>query len=183
MARHAQITQNNKFAISLQYLKKEVIDEVDFLHANKHESLLQIDTMILMEMLKHSQKSQNSKFAISLQYLRKTLEIKLIFCMQINIRDSYKLIQYFGHKVSNKKEVWNGVHLLHADKHQSFYNLVLSFLMEVARHVQSTQNRKLLIFLQYMKKKVLQLLLCCCDAKHSDIQGSSQVRCYLLHLI
>ena len=29
VARHAQITQN-KFAISLQYLKKEVNDEVDF---------------------------------------------------------------------------------------------------------------------------------------------------------
>ena len=43
MARHAQITQNNKFAISLQYLKKEVSDEVDFLHADKHESVLQID--------------------------------------------------------------------------------------------------------------------------------------------
>ena len=46
MSRHAQITQNNKFAISLQYLKKEVRDKVDFLHADKHESFLQIDTMI-----------------------------------------------------------------------------------------------------------------------------------------
>ena len=43
MARYAQITQNNKFAIFLQYLKKEVGDEVDFLHADKHGSLLQID--------------------------------------------------------------------------------------------------------------------------------------------
>ena len=55
MARHAQITQNNKFAISLQYLKKELSDEVDFLHADKHESLLQTDSIILMEMFKHSQ--------------------------------------------------------------------------------------------------------------------------------
>ena len=31
--------------------------------------------------------------------------------------------------------------------------------METARHVQSIQNRKLVIFLQYIKKKVLQLLL------------------------
>ena len=46
MAKHAQITQNNKFATSLQYLKKEVSDEVDFLHVDKHERLLQIDTMI-----------------------------------------------------------------------------------------------------------------------------------------
>ena len=65
VARHAQITQNKKFAISLQYLKKEVNDKVDLLHAGKHENLLQIDTMILMEMVKHFQSSQNSKFAIS----------------------------------------------------------------------------------------------------------------------
>ena len=31
MGRHVQLTQNNKFAISLQCLKKEVSDEVDIL--------------------------------------------------------------------------------------------------------------------------------------------------------
>ena len=41
----AQITQNIKFAISLQYLKEES-DEIDFLHAYKHECFLQIDAMI-----------------------------------------------------------------------------------------------------------------------------------------
>ena len=46
MARYAQITQNNKFAVSLQYLKKEVCDEVDFLHTDKHECFLQTDTII-----------------------------------------------------------------------------------------------------------------------------------------
>ena len=71
MARHVQITQNNKFAISLQYLQKEMSDEVDFLHVDKHESLLQIDTKILVGMVKYSQSSQNSKFAMSLQYLKK----------------------------------------------------------------------------------------------------------------
>ena len=65
-ASNAQITQNNMFAISLQYLRKEVIDEVDFLHADKHKSLLQIDTMTLMGMVMHSQSSQNSKFTMSL---------------------------------------------------------------------------------------------------------------------
>ena len=55
MARHAQITQNNKFAISLQYHKKELSNEVDLLHADKHESLLQIDSVILMGMVKYSQ--------------------------------------------------------------------------------------------------------------------------------
>ena len=54
VAIHAQITQNNKFTIYLQYLKKEVSDEVDILDGDKQESLLQIDTMILMGMVKHS---------------------------------------------------------------------------------------------------------------------------------
>ena len=48
MARHPQITQNNKFAVSLQYLKKELSDEIDLLHASEHENLLRIDGMILI---------------------------------------------------------------------------------------------------------------------------------------
>ena len=40
MARHAQITQDNKLAISLQYRTKEVSDEVDILHAEEHEGFL-----------------------------------------------------------------------------------------------------------------------------------------------
>ena len=50
MARHVQITQN-KLATSLQYCKKELISEVDFLHADKRENFLQIDSMILMVMV------------------------------------------------------------------------------------------------------------------------------------
>ena len=46
MARHSQITQNNKFPISLQHVKKEVRGTVDFLHVDKYESLLTIDTKI-----------------------------------------------------------------------------------------------------------------------------------------
>ena len=76
----------------MQYLKKEVSDEVDFLHADKHGSLLQIDAMILMVMVKHSQSSQNSKFAMSLQYLKKEVKDEVDFFMQINIKVSYKLI-------------------------------------------------------------------------------------------
>ena len=49
---------------------------------------------------------------------------------------------------------------MHAEKHQSFYKLAFSFSMEVTIHVQSTQNSKLVIFLQYNKEKVSQLLLC-----------------------
>ena len=93
--------------MSLQYLRNEVRDEVDFLLADKHQNFLQVDfntldikvsyqviLSLLMGMIKHSQSTQSNKFAISLQYL--------------------------------KKEVRNGVHFLHADKHQSFYKLALS---------------------------------------------------------
>ena len=73
-----------------------------------------------------------------------------------------------------KKEVRDGVHFLHANKHQSFYKLALSFLMEVA-NAHSTQNRKLVMFLQ----GIATVFVFYCDTKHSDIlQGSSHV-CYL----
>ena len=47
IARHAQSTQNNKFAISMQYLKENVKDEVDFLPEDKCQRFLQIEAMIL----------------------------------------------------------------------------------------------------------------------------------------
>ena len=85
----------------LQYLKKEVRDEVDFLHADKHQSFLQVDfntlsikvfykviLSLLMGMIKHSQSTQSNKFAISLQYLKKKLGMEFIFCMQKNIKVS-----------------------------------------------------------------------------------------------
>ena len=53
-----------------------------------------------------------------------------------------------------KKEGMDGVHFLYADKHQSFYKLTLSFSTEVTRHVQSTQNRSLVIFLKYLQENM-----------------------------
>ena len=132
--------------------------------------------------------------------------MKMVFCMQINIKVycntfdikvSYKVDisiinghdQAFQIAQSNKfaislqylkKEVSNRGHFRHADKRRSFYKLVLSFSMEVTRHVQNTQNRKLRIFLQYIKKNGRNCFVFYCDAKHSDIlQESSHVRCYL----
>ena len=43
MVKDSQNSQKSKFVMSLQYLKKEVRDEVDFLHADKHQSFLQAD--------------------------------------------------------------------------------------------------------------------------------------------
>ena len=106
-----------------------------FLQVDKHESLFQIDAMNLMGMVKHSHSSQNSKFAMSLQYL--------------------------------EKEVIDEVDLLHEDKHQGFlkvdfntlsikisYKVVLSLLMGMIKHSQSTQSNRIAISLQYLKKRI-----------------------------
>ena len=66
-------------------------DEVDLLHASKHESLLQIDSM---GMIKNSQISQNSKFAMSLQYLKKEVEAEVTFLHA----EFPSLFQHFDHQ-------------------------------------------------------------------------------------
>ena len=101
MVKHFQSSQKSKFVMSLQYLKKEVRDEVCFLHADKHQSFLQVVFNILgtkvsykvvlsllIGKIKHSQSTQINKFAISLQYLKKKLGMEFIFCMQKNIKVS-----------------------------------------------------------------------------------------------
>ena len=85
MVKHSQSSPKSKFVMSLQYLRKEVGDEVDFLHADKYKSFLQVDFSILgiavsykmvlsllMGRIKHSQSTQSNKFAISLQCLKKS---------------------------------------------------------------------------------------------------------------
>ena len=42
------------FLFFSQYLKKEVGDEIDFFHVDKHKGFLQINTMILIGMVKYS---------------------------------------------------------------------------------------------------------------------------------
>ena len=54
-------------------------DEVDFLHEDDYESFLQIDSMILMGMIKYSQSSQNSMFTLFLQYLKKEFRDEVDF--------------------------------------------------------------------------------------------------------
>ena len=49
-------------------------------------------TIISMGMIKYSQSFQNSEFVMPLRYLKKNLGMNLIFCMQINIKVSDKLI-------------------------------------------------------------------------------------------
>ena len=102
--------------------QKKVRDEVDFLHADKHQSLLQVDfntlgikvsykviISLLMGLAKYSQITQSNKFVISWQYL--------------------------------KKEVMYEVHFLHTDEHQSFYKLALLLLIKVAIFAISSEKK------------------------------------------
>ena len=134
-------------------------DEVDFLYSDEHESLLQVEMQLIFHM----------QINIKVFY-------KLISKLTLVIKVSYKailslLMGMIKHSRSTqtnkivislkylKKGVRNGVHFLHADKHQSFYKLALLFLMEGTRHVEGIQNSDLVILLQYIEKKVLPLFL------------------------
>ena len=83
VTRHAQSTQNNKFAISLQYFKEEVKDKCVFLHEDKYQNCPYPG-------LPKIPKIANLSYLCNIS--RKKGGMKLIFCMQVNIRLSYKLI-------------------------------------------------------------------------------------------
>ena len=61
-----QIRSFLKYAISLQYLKKELSVEVDFVRADKHQSFLQVDT-IFSDAFDQACPKYPGKFTISLQ--------------------------------------------------------------------------------------------------------------------
>ena len=105
---------------------------------------------------RHVQSTQNNKFAMSLQYLMENIKgfFKLILSFQVTLITSLLFLRNILRKKSVMKLIF-----LHADEHQSFQMLTLLFLMEVTRHVQSTQNMMLVMFLQYLKEKLSQLLL------------------------
>ena len=122
MGRHAHITQNNKFTIPLQHLKKEVSDAVDLLHADKLKSLLQIDTIILIKMVKYSRSPQNSKFAVSLQYLKK------------EVTDEGDFLHADKHQSSLQVDFNTlGINV--------FYKVILSLLTGMIQHSQSIYSK------------------------------------------
>ena len=96
MVKHFQVSQNSKFAVFLQYLKKEVSNEVDFFacrYTSKFSTswfqhCYKVKQSLLMRMIKHSKSTQCNIFAISFQQYQKKLWMEFIFFMQININAS-----------------------------------------------------------------------------------------------
>ena len=106
MVKHSQSFQNSKFAMLLQYLKREARYRVDFLHVDKYQRFLQIDAIIfrvcvcvyvvfvcvcvcVWSGIPKLPKIRSLLFF--LQYL-KEVSGKLIFCMQISMKLFQKLI-------------------------------------------------------------------------------------------
>ena len=96
LARQVQSNKNNQFAISLQYLKENQKDEVDFLPADKrfwrffsnwyyHFRCVWPGTPNGKAFPKFPKHQVCNAFTIS-------LEMKMTFLMQINIKASYQLI-------------------------------------------------------------------------------------------
>ena len=102
-------------------------DEVDVLHADKHESLLQINTIILMGIVKCSQSS--------LKYLKK------------EVRDEVDLLHVDKHQ-SFLQVNFNTLGI------KDVYKMTLSLLLGMIKHSQSAQSDKFAISLQYLKKEV-----------------------------
>ena len=93
--------------ISLQFLQKSMVYEIDFLPADKHRIFLQIDSITLsvhgQACPKYSKQQLYNIFRIFPKFRKKQvynvciisikkIEMKLVFCMQIIIKVAYKLI-------------------------------------------------------------------------------------------
>ena len=135
--RHAQITQNSKFAISLKFLKKQVEWTWFFLHADKHESFPQLIQWFLMGMGNHSQNSLGNVFTISIDLQHLDYQVFLNGDNIITDRHDQKFSNYSKQQACNIFPIsWK-----RSSGWSSFFacrltsTLALSFLVEVTRHV------------------------------------------------
>ena len=103
-------------------------DEIDFLHVDKYESLIQIDIMTLIGIVKHSQSSQNSKVTMSLQYIKK----KLSKGDQFYLADEHQSLLHVDFNTLGIKNA---------------YKEILSLLLGMIKHSEITQSNKFVISL------------------------------------
>ena len=138
MTRHAQSTENNNLIISLQYLKENVKDGVDFSLLIIVKLFFKVILSFFMCVTRHAQITQNKKLAIFVQYLKREVNDKVDFLhagkhenfLQIDTMISLEMemVKHFHSYQNNKfimsvqylkKVVSDEVDFLHADKHQS----------------------------------------------------------------
>ena len=160
MIKYSQSTQSNKFAISLQYLEKEVRNGVQFLHVHKHQNFDTLDCMFLSCHVHISEwihtlylpECQGTPCSKQAQYLKfKWLQRDLNpnhLVRKRTLNQLAKLAKWWRLSLRIK---WLYVRVpLQSLK---FLYVGLLFLMKVVRHVQSTPNKKLVKLLYCIKKK------------------------------
>ena len=81
--KHSQSTQSNKFAISLQYLKKEVRNGGHFLHEDKHQVAISVFNGSNQKCPKYTKYEVGNIFAI---YQEKILQLLLRSIVMQNIQ-------------------------------------------------------------------------------------------------
>ena len=113
-------------------------------------NLLQIDTMIQMEMIKHPQSSQNSKFAFT-----------------ISQKSSQEWSSFFAYRETSQ---FLKVGIIVFDGSDQTY----------PTYPKQEVGNNFAIYQYIAKKGIATAFVFYCDAKHSDIlRGSIHVRCYL----
>ena len=113
IVKHSQNFQNSKFSMFLQYIQ-DVKDEIDFVHADKHQSFLKntlgikisykVDVIIING---HNQ-AFSSYSVTSLQYInisKKKLGMEVIFGMQIIVKGSTSWYYPFWWKWSDMSKI------------------------------------------------------------------------------
>ena len=122
MIKHSQITQSNKFAISLQYLKKEVSNGGHFWHADKRQSFYKLVSSFLIEVARHVQNTQNRKLLIFSQYIKKNCRNCFLFYCDAKhsdiLRGSSHVCCYLF--LVKQFDFWDGILQL-KKQHFSFY--------------------------------------------------------------
>ena len=162
VSRHAQSTQNKKFAYLCHISRKK--------WGMKWFFCLQINTKVFYKVIlsfqacvtKLAQSIQNNKFAVSFQYLKENGNNEVDFLL------AEKHQRFLQTDTIKDKEVSGEVEFLHADKHQSFlqvdfktlsikvfYNAILSLLMGIIKHSQSTQSNNLVIAYNILQMKLV----------------------------
>ena len=112
-----------------------------FWHVSKHEHLLQIDTMILMEMVKHFQSSPNSKFTMSAEYHKR------------EVRDVVDFL--------NTDKYQSGLQVDFNTLGTKFgYKVILWLLMSMMKHSQISKSNNFANLCNISKKLGMEFIFC-----------------------
>ena len=171
-------------------------DAVDFLHADKHESLLQIDTKFFWWVWSSIPKVPKKASLQCLYNISKkvrdevdffdadkhqsfltvdfnTLGIKVFYNVTGMIMKTWRTWWWEWSSILKVLKVTSLQCLYNISKKKlwmefSIFDVSYRFLMKVARHVQSTEKGSLLNFSNILKKSIATAFVFYCDAKHSD---------------